>query len=111
MRGAGLPARAHDLAAGVVDGLAVFGGDDPAEFFLVFEQELAEGEHDLGALGEGGLRPGLEGLGGGGDGGVDLGGAAEDDPGLFGAGGGVEHGLGGVPDTGAPLIQCGMDFT
>lgn len=43
---------AGDLAAGVVDGLSVFGGDDPAEFFLVLDEELAEGEHDLGALGE-----------------------------------------------------------
>src|SRR5207249_8646182 len=70
---------------------SVLGGDDPAEFLLVLDEELAEVEHDLGALGEGGLRPGLECLRGGGDGGVHVGGPAEHDTGLLLAGGRVEH--------------------
>lgn len=95
-------AAAGDLAAGVVDGLAVFGGDDPPEFLLVLHEQLAEGEHHLRALGERGLRPALEGRGGGGDGGVDLRGPAEHDTGLFLSGGRVEDRLGvGAGDRGA----------
>jgi hypothetical protein len=99
-------AAAGDFAAGVVDGLAVFGGDDPAELLLVLHEQLAEVEHDLGALGERGFRPRLERGGRGLDRGVHVRAAAEDDLGLLGAGCRVEHRLGG---GGGPLGEGAVD--
>ena len=72
-------AAAHDLAAGVVDDLAVFAGDDPGQLVLVLHQQLAEGEHHLGALGQRGVAPRLEGLARGGDRGVHIGRFGEQD--------------------------------
>jgi hypothetical protein len=58
---------AGDLAEGIGDDLAVFGGDDLGQFLLARIQQLAEGEQDARPLRQRGVAPGGERLGGGGD--------------------------------------------
>ncbi len=63
---------AGDLAEGVGEDLAVFGGDDGGEFLLAGVEKLAEGEEDRGALGQRGVAPGGERRCGGGDDGAGV---------------------------------------
>ena len=56
---------AGDLAEGVGDDLAVFGGDDLGQLALALVEQFAEAEQDLGALGQRGVPPRGEGRGGG----------------------------------------------
>lgn len=51
---------AGNLAHGVVQDLAVFGGDDGSEFTLALVQQLAVVEQDLRATGQRGVAPGGE---------------------------------------------------
>jgi hypothetical protein len=53
-------AAADDLAARIVDDLAVLGGDDPRQLVLVLHQQLAEGEHHPHPLAQRGVLPGFE---------------------------------------------------
>jgi hypothetical protein len=87
---------AGDLAVGVVEDLAVFGGDDRGEFAAAGGDDLAEVEHDVRALGHAGGPPGGGGGFGGVDGGGEGGGVGEGDLAGLDAGGGVVHRAGAV---------------
>jgi hypothetical protein len=87
---------AGDLPVGVVEDLAVFGGDDRGEFAAAGGDDLAEVEHDVRALGHAGGPPGGGGGLGGVDGGGEGGGVGEGDLAGLDAGGGVVHRAGAV---------------
>ena len=70
---------ADDLALGVLERLAVLGGDDPRELVRVLHDQLAEGEHHPRAAADRRVAPALEGGLGGLHGGVDVGGLGEQD--------------------------------
>ena len=95
----------HHLARGVGQGLALLGGHDRGELVEVPVQQLTEGEHHRGALGQRGPAP----LGCGADGGghhlADLLGAREVDLRGLRAGGGVEDrgGAAGASGHGASV--------
>ena len=74
---------AQDLALGVIEDLAVLGGDDPGELLDVGVEQLAEGEHHLGAAAERGLRPVSEGHARRRDRGVDVSGLGQHHLGLL----------------------------
>ena len=75
---------ADDLALGVLDDLAVLGGDDPREVVEVLLDEVAEREHDPRAADDADLLPALERRARGGHRGVDVGPLGEQDLRLLG---------------------------
>jgi hypothetical protein len=97
---------AGDLAQRIAVDLAVLGGDEVGQLALARVEELAEGEHDPGTSGEGGLGPGVCGLLGRGDHGLGIFGAGEGYPPGDLAGGGVGH---VSPLVGGALEGCAVD--
>ena len=85
---------AADLALGVGEDLAVFGGDQFGELVHVGGDEFAELEQHGGALGQGDVAPGIGGSAGGGDGGVQVRPVGQPQLRGDGAGGRVVDGLG-----------------
>ena len=74
---------ADDLALGVVEDLAVLGGDQPGQLVGVPVDQLAEGEHHPRAAGERHVAPRLERVAGRpANGGVDVGGLGQEHLGL-----------------------------
>ncbi len=61
-----------DLAQGVRQGLAVFGGEQLGQILLMAVDQFPEGEHDLLAPGQGGVPPAGKGYPGSSDGQVDF---------------------------------------
>jgi hypothetical protein len=85
---------ADDLAAGVLEDLAVLGGDQAGELVLVALEQLAEAEHHARAAGQRHVAPRGEGAPGGLDRGVDVGRVGQEHLGLLCSRGGIEHGRG-----------------
>ncbi len=80
---------AADLALRVGEDLAVLGGDQLGEVVHVGGDEFTELEQHSGALGQGNIAPGVGGVAGGGDGGVQVGPVGQAQLGGDGAGGRV----------------------
>ena len=97
---------AGELTSCIARHLAMLDRDELGDLCAVLVDELAELEHDLGALGERGEAPGGKGLLGIGDGPVDLGDRGETDLGLHLAGGGIVDRAGAA---GGGRDECPVD--
>ena len=100
---------AGHLAQGIVQDLAVLGGDDRGELVLAGVQQLAESEEDLGAAGQGRVTPGRESGLRGGNGGVAVLGAGQGHLGGDFSGGGVGDGRGALADRDVAAVDPVLD--